>query len=211
MSKEEIMTEEEFKKYENIKVSDELVEKIKENSKDSFYKKMFKESLNKFKDVLDKGEYIENYIVGFNYTDNATRSYTSLIVPWISNPMFFDWTEYSILVKTNKKIYIVNLDMFNKFIKKIEVINNFDRYTKNKKNIYVKLKCVEENEDSGYKVLTFYKENKDRVDEFFDDCNVNIINKRYIESVNVVAVIEMIIVIIVIIYLAKKWNFIQYF
>ncbi len=210
MSKENIMSEEEFKEYENIEVSDELVEKIKENSKDSFYKEMFMKSLDKFKDLLDEEEFIENYIVGFNYTDNAMRAFTSLGIPWLSNPMFFEWTSYSIIIKTNKKLYIADLDMFNKFIKKVEIEDNFYRYTKNKKNIYVKLNKVNEDNENMEKVIIFNKDNIDRVDEFFKECRVNIINKKYIESVNIAFVIEIIVVIIAVIIVIKRFNLIRF-
>lgn len=210
MNKENIMSEEEFKEYENIEVSDELVEKIKENSKDSFYKEMFMESLNKFKGLLDEDEFIENYIVGFNYTDNAMRALTSLGIPWLSNPMFFEWTSYSIIIKTNKKLYIADLDMFNKFIKKVEVEDNFYRYTKNKKNIYIKLNKVNEDNENTEKVIIFNKDNINRVDEFFKECRVNIINKKYIESVNIAFVIEIIIVIIAVIIVIKRFNLIRF-
>lgn len=199
MSRDKMISKEELEMYEKTEINEELVEKAKNKGKDSFLKQMFKKSLIELKKGLDEDEKILSYIRGFNNESNEIRAFMSFIIPAASNPMFFGWSVAAALVKTNKRIFVVEYDMFNKEVNKFELNNHDFTIYKDKKISTLILK-----KDNGKDYsIQFSMERINEFKNFLKEYKPKIVDKRYRSKTdkinNILFTVGIIMVIAVII------------
>lgn len=199
MSKGNMISKEELEMYEKTEINEELVEKAKKKSSDSFMREMFRKSLIELKKELDEDEKIIDYVRGFNNEMEETRLFMSFIIPAFSNPIFFNWSSTSALVKTNKRLFVIELDMFNKTANKFEI--NKDDFTiyKDKKSatlIFKRDNCKDYS-------IQFNTERVDRFKNFLEEYNLKMVNKKFKNAKSrinkILFIVAMIMVIAVII------------
>ncbi|GAA0071112.1 hypothetical protein UT300003_26360 [Clostridium sardiniense] len=199
MSKESMISREELEMYEKTEINEELVEKAKNKSSDSFMREMFRQSLIELKKELDEDERIVDYVRGFNNESEETRLFMSFVIPSFSNPIFFNWSSTSALVKTNKRLFVIELDMFNKTANKFKI--NKDDFTIYKDK---KLATLIFKRDNGKDYsIQFNTERVDRFKNFLEEYNLKMVNKKFKNTTsrinNILFIVAMIMVIAVII------------
>lgn len=199
MSKDNMISKEELEMYEKTEINEELVEKAKNKSSDSFMREMFRKSLIELKKELDEDEKIVDYVRGFNNESEETRLFMSFVIPAFSNPMFFNWSSASVLVKTNKRLFLLEVDMFNKTTNKFEVDKRDFTIYKDKKLATLIFK----RDDGKDYSIQFNTERVDRFKNLLEEYNLKIVNKKFensttrINSILFTVAIIMVIAVII--------------
>lgn len=200
MSKDNMISKEELEMYEKTEINEELVEKAKNKSSDSFMREMFRKSLIELKKELDEDEKIVDYVRGFNNEANGTRLFMSFVIPVFSNPIFFNWSASSALVKTNKRLFLLEVDMFNKTTNKFEVNKRDFTIYKDKKLS----KLIFKRDNGKDYSIQFNTERVYRFKDFLEEYNLKIVNKKFKNTTSRITDILFIVMTIIAIALILK-------
>lgn len=141
----------------------------------NYYKSIGDHDLIELKKELDEDERIVDYVRGFNNESEETRLFMSFVIPAFSNPMFFNWSATSALVKTNKRLFVIELDMFNKTANKFEINKGDFTIYKDKKLATLIFK----RDNSKDYSIQFNTERVDRFKNFLEEYNLKMVNKKF--------------------------------
>lgn len=154
------ISDEEIEVIENIEVDKKIEEKIKNKKESIVYKELLSKALDEVRKSLDPKEYIEEKIIGRDYKADTTRIIVAGTGSLISHPIF-DWSSAMILIKTNKRLLILETAQYFKYLRHYEVKNKVVIYS-DKEWIYLTLNTLE---------------SKEKIIESTIDCKENIIKK----------------------------------
>ena len=138
MSNIDYISDEEMKVIENIKIDKNIENKIK-NKKDSIvYRELLNKALDNVRSDLVSGECIEEYIIGRDYKSDTTRIAVSGVGTYIAHPIF-DWSSRLVLIKTNKRLLIMQTAQYFKYLKHYEIEKKIKMFV-DKSELYLVLK-----------------------------------------------------------------------
>lgn len=173
---EKFITDEELEMIEKTEVSKKVKKKINGRSKTFVYKELFNKALEELKKELSEGEAIEECIIGRDYKSDTTRivvagsaSYIGPVGGWAALPMN-DWSAKAILVKTNKRLLIMETAQYFKYLRCYEVENSVKVYTE-KTEIYLEFVDLK----GEQKLIELWKEYKEGVLEKLKLNNINFV------------------------------------
>ena len=138
MSNIDYISDEEMKVIENIKIDKNIENKIK-NKKDSIvYRELLNKALDNVRSDLASEECIEEYIIGRDYKSDTTRIAVSGAGTYIAHPIF-DWSSRLVLIKTNKRLLIMQTAQYFKYLKHYEIEKKIKMFV-DKSELYLVLK-----------------------------------------------------------------------
>lgn len=174
------VSEDDMKVIENIEIDKETKVKIKKKKDGIIYKELLNKALDKVRDDLTQDEYIEEYIIGRDYKTDTTRIMTTAAGmtvghAYIGHPIF-DWSSKLVLIKTNKRILMMQTAQYFKYLKHFEVENKVTIFT-DKKELYL----VIEDMNGKEVILETLVSNKKNIIDKFEENNIcyEITNKKF--------------------------------
>ena len=196
--KNDLITENEIKEIEKIEIDSVMLEKVKKGQKNSIKKIFLDEVFEKVNEKLDLDENIEFHVIGRDYSSESKRRLCAIFMPRLSHPII-GWSAKNILIKTNKRLFLVEASEYLKFSDLHELKGKIYLY-KEKENFYFSV----ESADKKRRIIEFDMEKFDLIMESFKDSNETIVNKKIrLNSkylLNTVIIVELVAAILFIIY-----------
>ncbi|SCJ32512.1 Uncharacterised protein [uncultured Clostridium sp.] len=143
-NKVEYVSDEEMKDIENVEVDENIETKIKNKKADIIYKELLNKALDEVRKSLEFDEYIEEKIIGRDYKADTTRIIVAGAGSIIAHPIF-DWSSAMILIKTNKRLLLLETAQYFKYLRHYEVENKVTIYS-DEELVYLSLNNLESSE-----------------------------------------------------------------
>lgn len=166
-NKVEYVSDEEMKDIENVKVDKNIETKIKNKKVNIIYKELLNKALDEVRKSLESDEYIEEKIIGRDYKADTTRIIVAGTGSAIAHPIF-DWSSAMILIKTNKRLLLLETAQYFKYLRHYEVENKVVIYN-DKEWIYLTLNTLELKE----KIIENTIECKDNIIKKLEENNID--------------------------------------
>lgn len=202
------ISEEEMKVIENTEVDKKIQANIQKRKDGIVYRELLNKALDNVRNDLFNGEFIEEYIMGRDYKSDTTRIAVSGTGTYIAHPIF-DWSSKLVLIKTNKRLLIMQTAQYFKYLKHYEIEKKVNIYVDNKE-LYLVLKNLKGREI----ILETYFSNKEKVINKLQDNDVIIeiskekftcVEKRILNKETITFLIAAIILLLIFFYnLATK-------
>ena len=197
------ISDEELKIIENIKIDKEIQEKINKKKDGIIYRQLLNKALDNVRNDLFNDECIEEYIIGRDYKTDTTRIAISGVGTYLAHPIF-DWSSKLILIKTNKRLLIMQTAQYFKYLKHYELEKKINMYVDNNE-LYLILKDLKGKEI----ILETSYDNKDKVINKLKDNDIDIkvseerftcLEKRILNKETITFLVTGIIILLILFY-----------
>lgn len=129
------LSQEEINKIERLNLDEDIIHARKNNDNKLFIKIQIKNCLYKLKKTLADDEVIDFYASGRNYSVDSRRlqMVSSTVFSRYAHPIY-GWNTICLLVKTNKRFILIELNSGFEYSKHYDISNEF--HLVNKKDVF---------------------------------------------------------------------------
>lgn len=175
MSNEKYISDEEINIIEKIQIDKEIEKKINKRNEVIINNKLLSKAMENVICDLKAGEYIEEYIIGVDYKVEKVRMMGAGVGLFTSHPIF-GWSEKLVLIRSNKRLLIMEVGQYFSYIKHYEVKKEITIH-KDKESIYFVVNTLDGKEKA---LQSFLDEREELIDKIADEnIKVNYSNERF--------------------------------
>ncbi|AQR97534.1 hypothetical protein [Clostridium saccharoperbutylacetonicum] len=208
MSDNQFLSENEIKAIEEVKVEDELLEKVKERKNNILWEVLMKELLKTIKEKLDEDEEIDFYISGRDYTSDSVRlAFAATIgLSAVAHPVV-GWSFNCILVKTNKRLLLIEVTGYLQYSKHYEIQKELG-VVKEKEYFYL----IIEDKNKNKKTIQYHMNRFEMIMDLLKDC-ATIVRGKKLKSkaekiIRLIIIAWIIYLVFVMYFMIKNWGII---
>ncbi|WP_238917953.1 hypothetical protein [Clostridium sp. YIM B02555] len=208
MSDNQFLSENEIKAIEEVKVEDELLERVKERKNNILWEVLMKELLKTIKEKLAEDEEIDFYISGRDYTSDSVRlAFAATIgLSAVAHPVV-GWSFNCILVKTNTRLLLIEVTGYLQYSKHYEIQKELG-LVKEKEYFYL----IIEDKNKNKKTIQYHMNRFEMIMDLLKDCSTIVKGKRIkskAEKIIRLIIIAWIIYLVYVMYfMIKNWGII---